>query len=459
MRDDNAVLICDLTNPDIVDADGPHRCSARTSSTSAARGFSGTRAASSGWRCSNYGTEPRRSRLRLDFAADFADIFEVRGAERPRRGVLHEAVLEPDAVTLAYTGLDDQRARDPAALRAGAERDRRRPRGLRRRARRRTSGARVFVEIRCGVGYGARSPRRAFFTGLREARRDAAPLGLARGVGRRPRTRSSTRRCAARSPTSTCWSPRRRRGPIPTPASPGSAPSFGRDALITALQTLWLDPAIARGRAAPPRRAPGDRGRRRGRRRAGQDPARGALRRDGRAARGAVRPLLRQRRRDAALRDAGRRLPRAHRRSRHHPRRSGRTSRRRSPGSTPTATATATASSSTAAQSADGPDQPGLEGQPRLGLPRRRRARARARSRWCEVQAYVYGAWRAAAAIARRLKRRDERGPGAAAARGRPAQALRRRRSSTRSSAPTCWRSTATSGPAACAARTPATRC
>ena len=47
------------------------------------------------------------------------------------------------------------------------------------------------------------------------------------------------------------------------------------------------------------------------RRRARQDPARGARRRDGGARRGAVRPLLRQRRRDAAVRDAGRRLLRS----------------------------------------------------------------------------------------------------------------------------------------------------
>ena len=46
----------------------------------------------------------------------------------------------------------------------------------------------------------------------------------------------------------------------------------------------------------------------RARRRAGQDPARDARRRDGRAGRSPVRPLLRQRRRHAAFRHAGRRL-------------------------------------------------------------------------------------------------------------------------------------------------------
>src|ERR687895_188268 len=53
---------------------------------------------------SNYDILPRTFRLQIDFAADFSDIFEVRGDERPRRGQAHPAAVEPDAVTLSYTG-------------------------------------------------------------------------------------------------------------------------------------------------------------------------------------------------------------------------------------------------------------------------------------------------------------------------------------------------------------------
>ena len=61
-----------------------------------------------------------------------------------------------------------------------------------------------------------------------------------------------------------------------------------------------------------------------------------------------------------------------------------------------------------------------------------------------EVQAYVYGAWRGAAEIASRLGRDPTRTPTTARRRrfGRSSIAA----SSTRRSATTCWRSTATSG-------------
>ena len=244
VRDDNAVLVCDLTNPEIADPEfgGPVLQDLlhirRTRFLWNSRAFE--RLA-----FSNYDTAERRFRIRIDFAADFADIFEVRGSVRPRRGRQHPAEVGDDAVTLAYTGLDDglRETRlhfEPAPTRiAGdfAEFDLTFPPVTRQT---------VFLEIRCGPGYGARAPRAAFFAGFREARRAL---------------RASASRAAAIASSNEVFNETMRRsvsdlymlvtdtasGPYPYAGIPWFSTTFGRDALITALETLWLDPRIARG--------------------------------------------------------------------------------------------------------------------------------------------------------------------------------------------------------------------
>ena len=247
-------------------------------------------------------------------------------------------------------------------------------------------------------------------------------------------------------------------GPYPYAGMPWFSTVFGRDALITAWQTLWLDPAIAARRARATWRHAGHRGRRGSRRRARQDPARGALRRDGGARRGAVPPLLRQHRFDAAVRrcwpapswtaparsrrcaplwphiEAALRLDRALWRPRRRRLRRIRPHERERPG------------------------QPGLEGQPRIrsSTPTARWPRGRSRCARCRPMSTPPGA-----------PPRDRPAPGPGTARaaaldgqGRgAAAALRGRHSGARSSAPMCWRWTATSGPAGSAPRMPGMCC
>jgi glycogen debranching enzyme len=54
----------------------------------------------------NYNQFPVRLRLRLELGADFRDMFDVRGFPRSGRGTLHEPIWQNSVLTLAYTGLD-----------------------------------------------------------------------------------------------------------------------------------------------------------------------------------------------------------------------------------------------------------------------------------------------------------------------------------------------------------------
>jgi glycogen debranching enzyme len=58
------------------------------------------------FRVFNYGSLPVDIPLGLRFAADFADIFEVRGVTRKRRGDRLEDTVGRDSVVLSYRGLD-----------------------------------------------------------------------------------------------------------------------------------------------------------------------------------------------------------------------------------------------------------------------------------------------------------------------------------------------------------------
>ncbi len=44
--------------------------------------------------------------MTFDFAADYADIFQVRGSKREATGELLRPIVEGDSVVLAYQGLD-----------------------------------------------------------------------------------------------------------------------------------------------------------------------------------------------------------------------------------------------------------------------------------------------------------------------------------------------------------------
>jgi glycogen debranching enzyme len=180
--------------------------------------------------------------LTLRFAADFADIFEVQGHARQRRGEALPPAIGVAAVRLAYRGLDRLRAveirfscaplslsGEEAQLCIGVQHGR---------------TAELFIEI------GAETPVRPAGQRFEEALREAS-------ASMRARTQVGTAICSS-GRLFDQWLDKSRSdlallttelptGPYPYAGIPWFATPFGRDAIITALQTVWLDPRIAAG--------------------------------------------------------------------------------------------------------------------------------------------------------------------------------------------------------------------
>src|SRR6266849_1770436 len=107
VRDDNTLLTIDLTNPDtyfenrlVLPKDTVHVV--RTI-------FLLPDAAYQRFAIRNYGDGPVDLRLTMLFDSDFADLFEVRGLRRERRGVIGREAVRPATARLIYEGLDGQR--------------------------------------------------------------------------------------------------------------------------------------------------------------------------------------------------------------------------------------------------------------------------------------------------------------------------------------------------------------
>ena len=96
LQDDNAALIVDLANPDIYRDE--ELVLSRETLHMVRTKFLWDSTADERILIQNFDLKPHRTRLMLSFAADFADLFEVRGIKRQRRGT-----TEIDATKLMFT--------------------------------------------------------------------------------------------------------------------------------------------------------------------------------------------------------------------------------------------------------------------------------------------------------------------------------------------------------------------
>lgn len=243
VSDDNAMLTCDLTNPDL------HA----TGSGQLNRGQIHIRRAKFLWNaCCHERVVVRNFSLRvlpialaIGFASDFADLFEVRGVARTRRGTRRVPRLEPGVVVLGYEGLDA--VTRSTWLRFDPPPDQLEPEEA-CYAFTLAPGAAVVVtlEIRCHEGESRSAPSPDFFSAMRAARRDlrAAHREYAAIESDNAIFNEVMRRATADLIMLVTDTPQ---GPYPYAGIPWFSTAFGRDAIITGLETLWLRPALTRG--------------------------------------------------------------------------------------------------------------------------------------------------------------------------------------------------------------------
>jgi glycogen debranching enzyme len=244
VQEDNAVLTVDLTNPDRVVADG-----------AVLRGelihvnrlkYIWQNACYERLLVHNFDTRDHRVTLGIGFGSDFADLFEVRGKKRARRGQIVAERRSDNAVALRYRGLDNiERITclefEPAPTRLDT--------------------ATAIFELPLAPGEGVRvvlciscDDRREHSSGI--ARQFYSSLRSARRA-----LRNSSGRAASLASSNSLFNEFARRsvadlymlltetdhGPYPFAGIPWFSTPFGRDGILTALFALWLDPSIARG--------------------------------------------------------------------------------------------------------------------------------------------------------------------------------------------------------------------
>lgn len=184
----------------------------------------------------------------ISFAADFADLFEIRGTRRDRHGIMQTPVCAIRDVRLACLGLDgDTRCTwvgfepKPDVLSGGQadyELDL-------------ASGAttQIALAIRCGKeSIPKPSPEAiaAFMPARRMARRQSRIRRRAAAVVITGNPLIDTALCRARDDL-IMLTTETKYGPYPYAGVPWFSTVFGRDAIITALQLLWAAPGLARG--------------------------------------------------------------------------------------------------------------------------------------------------------------------------------------------------------------------
>lgn len=192
----------------------------------------------------NHGIEDILLPLAFDFAADFADIFQVRGTVRAKHGERRPPTMDGRRVSFSYMGLDGVPrtsclafSEPPARLSAN-------------RAEFMFSlpkGKQLDLFIECGLDVCDAPDQERWRWNSIQARL-AMRRRMRRGAGvqapRNPRVNDWLTQSRTDVALLTTDLPT---GPYPYAGVPWFSTPFGRDGIITAWQMLWIDPSLAKG--------------------------------------------------------------------------------------------------------------------------------------------------------------------------------------------------------------------
>lgn len=242
IQEDNALMVVDLTLPDLDQDEGepiPQGTVHLFRSKLLWQGRCYERL-----RLQNYGDKEVSFDLELSFDADYYDMFEVRGVERKQRGDKLPAKCQGDTLDLSYRGLDGVQRHTRIRLNASPEwRDETTACFTCRLA---CGGAQEFyLTIGCEldeqtVPLTQYEDALQAHRGMLQARRETqAEIFTSNEQFNDWLNRSAADLRMLTSQTEA--------GDYPYAGIPWFSTPFGRDALITARQTLWLNPEVGRG--------------------------------------------------------------------------------------------------------------------------------------------------------------------------------------------------------------------
>ena len=192
----------------------------------------------------NYGLSPVEVKFSMEFGADFADVFEVRGMTRRRKGVRHDRRLKADQICFVYEGLDN----------------------VLRRTRIQCSPAPDTLNASVATFISRLEPKQeeefslTYSCELNDARSVSVSFSRAHMEAEVALKRFESEHCQIRTSNDQFnqWLNRSssdlhmmftttRFGPYPYAGVPWFSTAFGRDGIITALEYLWVNPEIAKG--------------------------------------------------------------------------------------------------------------------------------------------------------------------------------------------------------------------